>query len=180
MHISLIAAIGKHRQIGKDGRMLWHIPRDFQHFKQTTLGHWLIMGRKTYQSIGTPLPGRHTAVLTRNPELKRQIEGHPNACVAGSEEEALEVVRAAGEEKVFICGGESVYQYFLERGQRLYLSRVDFDGEADAFFPAFEHLSWVLAHSRDFSAVGESPAWSLEVWERGADLANSFSTSRAA
>ena len=159
MRISLIAAIGKRRQIGKDGGMLWHIREDFRHFKKTTLGHWLIMGRKTFHSIGGALPGRHSVVLSRRDSLE-------GVHVTDSPERALEMAREAGESEVFICGGEKVYQHFLEQSDRLYLSRVDYDGEADAFFPPFEHLPLTLRESREFPATGDAPSWRLEIWEK--------------
>ncbi len=173
MRISLIVAIGKRRQIGKDGKMLWHIREDFRHFKQTTLGHWLIMGRKTFHSIGGVLPGRKSVVLTGNRELAEKL-AEAGAYAAANAEEALAMAREAGESEVFICGGENVYRHFLERCDRLYLSRVDFDGEADTFFPPFEHLPWKLVKSHQFPAQKSSLSWCLEILEIDYSVKNLF------
>ena len=163
MEIHIIAAMGKQRQIGGDGGMLWHIREDFQHFKKTTGQHTLIMGRKTYQSIGRPLPGRTTLVLTQNPHYEIN---HPNVFIAHSKEKALQKARERGESKVFICGGEQIYAQFLMDASTLYLSRVNFEGKADSFFPPFEHLPWKLVSKRSFTETTQSPSWSLEVWLR--------------
>ncbi len=163
MKISMIVAMGKCRQIGKDNQMLWYIKEDFKHFKETTLGYPLIMGRKTYESIGRPLPKRTTIILTRNSDYQMN---HPNVFVAHTKEEALQIAQEQGGLEVFVCGGEQVYASFLNDAEKLYLSRVDFDGKADAFFPEFEHLCWKLLKSQSFVAQSQSPAWSLEILEK--------------
>ena len=116
MIVSIIAAIGKNGELGFQGKIPWHIPADFKHFKETTLGHHLIMGRKTFESIGKPLPGRKTIVLTRG---HKKIEGVD--CVSAVSK-ALEICAQRGEDEVFIAGGGEIYNLFLPHAQRLYIS----------------------------------------------------------
>lgn len=138
--VNIIAAIGKNRELGKDDRLLWHIPEDLRHFKKLTLGHPVIMGRKTFESIltmlHTPLPGRINIVATRN-----QSWSYKGVIVAHSIEEGVEKARALDAEEIFIAGGAEIYAAALPLSQRLYLTRIDAAAEhADAFFPPYEHL----------------------------------------
>ena len=137
--IILIAALAeKDRLIGDGMKLPWHIPEDLKRFKRLTLGHPLIIGRKTFDSIlvqfGGPLPGRRHIVLTRNPERV----SHPVAECVTSVDEALEAVK--NETKVYIAGGAAVYEAFLERSNRLELTIVEGDYQGDTFFPEWEHL----------------------------------------
>ncbi|MFT6069096.1 MAG: dihydrofolate reductase [Bacteriovoracaceae bacterium] len=159
MIVSLIVAIGKNRQIGKGNQMLWHIREDFKKFKETTMGHHLIMGRKTFESIGRPLPGRTTIIITTNSDYQAP-EG---VLIASSPEAALELARERGEDEAFVAGGGIIYDLFLEKANRLYLSRVDFDGEADVFFPKFDQYEWKSTLHEEFEATEKSPAWSFEL-----------------
>lgn len=162
MIISLIVAIGKNRQIGKDNQMLWHIREDFKKFKETTMGHHLIMGRKTFESIGRPLPGRTTIIITKNKDY-RAPEG---VLIASSPDEAIELAKSRGETEAFIAGGGVVYGLFLEEAHKLYLSVVDYDGEADVFFPDYQNYEWRSIHSESFEALEKSPAWAYQVLEK--------------
>jgi dihydrofolate reductase len=140
--ISMIAAIAtKDRAIGFQNQLLWHIPEDFKHFKETTLGHAIIMGENTYRSIGRPLPNRTNIVLSQDKGFV------PEGCsVVRSVEEALEKARSVEPEEVFVCGGASVYRQFLPYADRLYLTLVEGEYEADTFFPDYgdfsRELSW--------------------------------------
>jgi dihydrofolate reductase len=158
--ISLIAAIGKNRELGLGNAMLWHIKEDFKHFKETTMGHTLLMGRKTFESIGRPLPGRHTLILTRDRSFKRE-----GTHTVHSFEEALKWCEERGEEHLFIAGGGEIYKQALERNleDQLILSYVDFEGEADTFFPEFNESEYDLIHKSMFAAGEKSPAWELRV-----------------
>ena len=135
--ISLIAALAiKDRAIGFKNALLWHIPEDFRHFKETTSGHAIIMGENTYRSIGRPLPNRTNIVLSPHSDFS------PEGCVvACSIEDALEKARAVEHEEVFVCGGASVYQQFLPLCDRLYLTLVDGAYEADTFFPEYSQFT---------------------------------------
>jgi dihydrofolate reductase len=126
--ISIIAAMAENRVIGRDGRIPWHLPADLERFRDLTLGHSLVMGRKTYESIGRPLPGRRTIVLSRQPGLA--IQG---ADVAPNLSAALAL--CAGEAEVFICGGAAVYAEALPIADRIYLTVVHGDTGGDTFFP---------------------------------------------
>lgn len=135
--VCAIAAIGKDRALGKDNRLLWHIPDDLKRFKQLTFGHPVIMGRKTFESIvamlGKPLPGRTNIVVTR--DTSWTYEG---VVVAHSIEEGLEKAAALDSEEVYVGGGAEIYTQALPHTDRLYLTIIDNEKEADTFFPPYE------------------------------------------
>ena len=137
MIISLIVAMDEMGGIGKDNRLPWHLSSDLKRFKQLTLGHHLLMGRKTYETIGRPLPGRTTIVITRNPQY--QAAG---CLVAPSLEEALGLARENGETEAFIAGGGEIFTLALPLADRIYLTRVHAQVEADVFFPPFSLEGW--------------------------------------
>jgi dihydrofolate reductase len=123
--------------IGKDNRLPWHLSSDLKRFKQVTLGHHLIMGRKTYETIGRPLPGRTTIVITHNPQF--QAEG---CLIVPSLEEALDLARENGETEAFIAGGGEIFTLALPLADRIYLTRVHARVKADVFFPPFSPEGW--------------------------------------
>ncbi|MGB1305044.1 type 3 dihydrofolate reductase [Pseudoalteromonas marina] len=134
MIISMIAAMANNRVIGLDNKMPWHLPADLQHFKAVTTGKPVIMGRKTFESIGRPLPGRRNIIITRNTEYKAEgIE------TVTSPEAALSLV--CGVEEVMIIGGGNVYQQFLTQAERLYLTFIDLDVEGDTQFPDYQAIA---------------------------------------
>ncbi len=137
--VSIVVAVGKNREIGNAGGLLWHIPEDLRRFKALTLGHPVIMGRKTFESIlallGTPLPGRTNIVITRDPTWH-----HEGVLVAHSLEEGLEKARALDDVEIHIGGGAQLYEQALPFVDRLYLTLVDDEKPADTYFPAYEHL----------------------------------------
>ena len=138
MNFTAIAAMSLNRVIGAGNRIPWHLPEDFKWFKATTTGHVIVMGRKTFESIGRPLPDRTTIVLSRS------VWSHPGVRTVGSLEE---VPAVAGGQKVFICGGAQIYAQALPLCSDLYLTLVKREvGEGDAFFPPFED---------NFELVGE-------------------------
>ena len=139
--ISLIAALARsNRAIGKDNRLLWNIPADLAHFKEVTSGHPVIMGEKTFYSIGRPLPNRTNIVLSDNPAFTAAgVE------TAGSIEEALARAESADQEEVFIIGGGSIYAQMLPSADRLYLTLVEGDYEADTFFPEYPLFTQVVS-----------------------------------
>ena len=144
MIISMIAAMANDRIIGKDNQMPWHLPADFAWFKRCTLGKPVIMGRKTYESIGRPLPGRQNIVISRDPSLN--IEG---VKVTTSIEEAIKL--AGDVEEVMIIGGGSVYATCLPKADRLYVTYIDADIEGDTQFPDWGD-DWLESHSETYSA----------------------------
>lgn len=146
----MIAAIARNRVIGKDNKMPWHLPADLQFFKKCTLGYPVIMGRKTYESIGRPLPGRLNIILSRNKKLL--IEG---CTVVNSLENALLVADEADE--VFIIGGSHLYNKFLEKADRLYLTLIDEEFEGDTFFPDYTQFNWKQIQKHSYMADDKNP-----------------------
>lgn len=133
MTVALVAALAENRVIGKDNKLPWHLPDELAHFKALTMGKPLVMGRKTHESIGRPLPGRRNIVLTRGET--------PAGCErAGSVEEALALCQEAPE--VMVIGGEDVYRQFLPLAGRQYLTMVAGQYEGDAFYPEFDPRHW--------------------------------------
>lgn len=137
MMISLVLAVSENGVIGKDNTMPWHLPADLKHFKRVTLGHTIIMGRKTYDSIGKPLPRRRNLVITRNQDWKAE-----GAEVFHSLEDAI--AACEGEEEVFVIGGATIYQQALDADlvDRIYLTRIHEDFEGDTFFKLPEEGQW--------------------------------------
>ncbi|MBD1390640.1 type 3 dihydrofolate reductase [Neiella sp. HB171785] len=129
MRISLIAAMGRNRVIGKDNQMPWHMPADLKHFKQVTMGKPVVMGRKTFESIGRPLPGRLNIVITRDANFNAE-----GITVVASPDAALDIA-AQQTDEVMIIGGGQIYQHFLAQATDLYLTFIDAEPEGDAFFP---------------------------------------------
>jgi len=139
MIVSIIVALAEDHGIGKDNQLLWHLPADLKFFKNTTTGHTIIMGRKTYDSIGRPLPNRRNIVITRNAAL--EIAG---AEVLTSLTEAIALCRE--EEEVFVIGGAELYKHALPLANRLYVTQVQGSYEADTFFPEFSEQDWLETH----------------------------------
>lgn len=139
MIASLIAAVSENNVIGRDGKLPWNLPADLKHFRELTKGHPVIMGRKTYESIGHPLSHRRNIVVTRKKELK--LEG---CKVVGSVEEAIKLTQASAStsDEAFIIGGAEIYKAALPRSHRIYLTRVHAEVEGDAFFPEVDFSQW--------------------------------------
>ncbi|MFP5469977.1 MAG: dihydrofolate reductase [Bacteroidia bacterium] len=144
MNISIIAAISKNNVIGKDNDLMWHFPKDMAFFKATTQNHWVIMGRKNYDSIPEkyrPLPNRTNVIVTRQSDFKA-----PNCIVVNSIEEALEQAKKAQQEEVFIIGGAQIYAETLRKNlaTKLYLTHIDKAYDGDAFFPKIDFSQWKM------------------------------------
>ena len=136
MLITLIAAMSRDRVIGFESEMPWRLPADLKHFKQTTLGKPIVMGRKTFESIGSrPLPKRTNIVVTRQPDYRAD-----GCLVAGSVGHAVEM--AAPCEEVMICGGSGIYEALLARADRMILTFIDAEFEGDTFFPVYDETQW--------------------------------------
>jgi dihydrofolate reductase len=133
MTVTLIAAVARNGVIGNDGDIPWRVPAEQAFFKATTLGHTLVMGRATYESIGRPLPGRTTIVLTRDPAWRAD-----GVTAAGSIEDALE--RADGD--VYVAGGAAVYEAALPYADEQLISEIALEPEGDTFYPAFDPADW--------------------------------------
>lgn len=122
--------MAKNRCIGRDGRLPWQLPGDLQRFKQLTTGHGLLMGRKTFESIGRPLPGRTSYVLSRSPDFIAE-----RCVVFGDLSAAITAAETAGETELFVCGGEEIYRQTLPLSDRIYLTELAHEVEGDRFFP---------------------------------------------
>lgn len=137
MIISLIVAMDEKRGIGKAGKLPWRLSADLKRFRELTMGHHLIVGRKTFESIGKPLPGRQTIVVTRQAGFKSE-----GCLVTGSIQRALALARERGETEVFVIGGAEIYAQTLDLSDRLYLTEVHAEVDADAFFPELNQERW--------------------------------------
>lgn len=160
---SIIVAIDEKRGIGLDNHLPWHLPSDLQHFKKTTLGHHLIMGRKTFLSLGTPLPKRTNIVLTQNPFYKPLAD----VVIAHSLEEAFLIAKNKGETEAFIIGGATIYRQSLPLADRLYLTLVHTQTKADVFFPEISPHNWTEDYSTHHPADENHPfAFTIKLLKR--------------
>ena len=151
MKVSLIVAVGRRNEIGKDGQMPWHLPADLKHFKRNTLGKPMLMGRKTLEAIGRALPERRNLVLTRDAGFR--AEGCETVT---SLDAALELV--SGEPELMVIGGGEVYRLAWARTDRIYLTRIHADVEgADTFFPEIQDGRWREVSREDHRADEKNP-----------------------
>lgn len=152
--IAAVVAIGRNRELGKEGKLIWHIPDDLKRFKELTRGHPIIMGRKTFESIlsysGAPLPERTNIVVTRDPNWK-----YEGVVVTRSLEEAMAKTRELDSGEIHIGGGAQIYEQALPYIEKLYLTLIDDSKEADSFFPPYEHLftKKVFEESREWKGI---------------------------
>ena len=150
MIVTFVVAAAANNAIGKDNQLLWHLPTDLKHFKTITSGHTIIMGRKTFDSMGKPLPNRRNIVITRNQDLK--IDG---ATVTQSLDQALELCN--DEAEVFVIGGAEIYKAALDRTDKIYLTRVHKSFEGDAYFPDLDPEKWTEVAREDHAADEKNP-----------------------
>jgi len=161
--ITIIAAMARNRAIGLGGEMPWHLPGELGHFKATTMGKPIVMGRKTWLSIGRPLPGRQNIVVTRNPLFQA-----PGCDVTGSFEGAVQIARG---EEVMIIGGGQLYDQALAFCDRMILTLVDCEPEADTWFPEWQTEHWQQVSLRSEAADEKNPyAYEVREWVRKADV----------
>ena len=147
MRISIIAAVARNGVIGVNNDLPWKLPDDFRNFKALTLGHTLLMGRRTFESLPKPLPGRTTIVLSRRPRCLPD-----GVHLVDSFESGVELARQQGEDELFIAGGRGVYGAALSIADRMILTRVDADPEGDTYFPEFCESAWREIGREDFEA----------------------------
>jgi dihydrofolate reductase len=155
--LSMIVAVDETRAIGKDNKLLWHIPEDLQRFKELTNGHAIIMGENTYRSIGRPLPNRTNIIVTLNTDLEL-----PGCVIAHSLEEALELGKQHESEELFVIGGASIYKQFLPQIERLYLTLVEGKHEADTYFPDYSDFKKVLSEEKNDNGTHRFTYYVLE------------------
>jgi len=156
MKISMIVAMAANGVIGRDNKLPWYLPNDLKYFKQVTMGKHILMGRKTFESIGKPLPGRTNIVMTRNTAW--QAEG---VKVVQSLEQAVSIAAAIaeidGQDELMIIGGDQIYREGLTIADRIYLTEVHAEVEGDAHFPALDREQWTECAREDFTAEGPNP-----------------------
>ncbi|MEN3332568.1 MAG: dihydrofolate reductase [Blastocatellia bacterium] len=147
MIVSLLVAMDERRGIGKQGRLPWRLSTDMKRFRQLTMGHHIVVGRKTFESIGKPLAGRQMIIVTRDRDYKAA-----GCFTVHSITDAIELAHARGEAELFICGGAEVYRETLDLAERIYLTQVHADCDADTFFPEFNRDDWLETASERHAA----------------------------
>ena len=147
MRISIIVAMDENGGIGFENHLPWRLSDDLKRFKRLTMGHHLIIGRKTYQSIGRALPGRRMIVMSRNPAIQ-----YAGVEVVPSLEAAINLAESRGEHEAFIGGGAEIYRLALPSADRIYLTCVHARSQADVFFPEFDSIEWLEKSSEQFGA----------------------------
>jgi len=157
--LSLVAAIGKNRELGFKNKLLWHLPDDFARFKEITTGHSIIMGRKTYESIGKPLPSRKNIIISRSKEFEA-----PGGVVVHSLKEAIE---EAGRGEAFVIGGAEIYKMALPLANKIYLTCVNMETEADVFFPELGEGEWKeVSREKHVADERHTQAFDFKILER--------------
>lgn len=146
-HLSIIAAVAKHHVIGIDNTLPWRLPEDLKRFKALTMGHHIVMGRKTYESLGRLLPGRTTVIVSRNQDYTV-----PGALVVASLQQALEA--CGNDEEIFVIGGAELYREALPMADRLYLTEIDAEFAGDAYFPEYPQSRWREVAREPHSGTG--------------------------
>ena len=160
--LSLLVAADENNVIGKDNKLPWHLPSDLKYFKNQTWGMPILMGRKTFESIGKPLPGRKSIVITRNKDWK-----HQGTEVVHSVDQAIVAAANFGIKEIFVIGGAEIFQTSLVKANRVYRTRIHHQFEGDAWFPELDTDQWELIQSR-FCNADEKNAYShtFEIWIR--------------
>ncbi len=138
MVLSIIAAVAENNVIGKDNDLIWHMPADLKFFKETTSGHHIIMGRKTFQSFGKPLKNRTHIIITRNKDYS-----YPGVQIVHSLEDALQLAKEQVTDEAFILGGAEIYRQSIDLVGRLYITEIKSEFEGDAFFPEIDKSKWL-------------------------------------
>jgi dihydrofolate reductase len=158
--ISLIVAAAKNNAIGKDNQLLWHLPNDLKFFKNTTWGMPVIMGRKTFEAVNKPLPGRFNIIITRQKDWKAE-----GVIVAADLQDAIKKAAATNSKEIFIIGGGEIYKQGIEIADKIYLTRVHAELNGDTFFPVIDESKWHLNASQDFAADDKHAfAYSFQTW----------------
>lgn len=157
----MIAGIGKSAQLGLGNKLLWRLPEDLKSFKSLTLGKTMVMGRKTYESIGRPLPGRETIILTRDPEYTQE-----GCTTINNIEDVFSFARKNSIDELIIVGGGEIYTLFYELAMEMYISHVDYSGDADTYFPKFNLNEWSSECIASYEKGEKTLAWSLLKYTR--------------
>ena len=162
MIVSLLVAASENNVIGKDNKLPWHLPNDLKYFKNQTWGMPVLMGRKTFESIGKPLQGRKSIVITRNKNWQ-----HAGTDVVHSVEEAIDRAKEYGVKEIFVIGGSEIFTTSFDQANRIYLTRVHHQFDGDAFFPEVSSHNWNLVQSHFCHADEKNPySHTFQLWER--------------
>jgi dihydrofolate reductase len=160
--VGLIVAAAENNAIGKNNQLLWHLPNDLKFFKNTTWGMPVIMGRKTFEAVNKPLPGRFNIVITRQEGWKAE-----QVIVAAEMEDALKKAAETNCNEVFVIGGGEIYKQSMEIADKIYMTRVHAVLEGDTFFPVIDETKWQLDSLQEFAADEKHAfAYSFQTWER--------------
>lgn len=171
MLLTLIAAVAENGVVGKDGALPWHISADLKYFKSVTMAKPMIMGRTTFESFPKPLPGRAHIILTRSPGYGEKLKSFPNCYAVNSPKDALDLAEKLCQQsennEAVVIGGAEVYQLFLPRTKKMYLTEVHAVVEGDTFFPAYDNNKWREV-SREMAATDEKSglAYSFVIYEK--------------
>jgi dihydrofolate reductase len=159
--ISFIVAMDKNRVIGKDNQLPWHLPADLKFFKKTTMGHPIVMGRKTHESIGKPLPGRENIIVTRNKQYQ------PEGCMVIHSLAELKRLESKKEEEVFVIGGAEIFKTIFPIADRLYITMIAHEFAGDTYFPEFNESDWNLVSIAKGETDESNPyEYSFNIYER--------------
>jgi dihydrofolate reductase len=162
MTISLIVAAAENNAIGKNNQLLWHLPNDLKFFKNTTWGMPVIMGRKTFEAVNKPLPGRFNIVITRQADWKAD-----GVITAIDLQDALNKAAATNCNEIFVIGGGEIYKQSMEMADKIYMTRVHAALEGDTFFPAIDETQWKIDSLQEFPADEKHAfAYSFQAWIR--------------
>lgn len=162
MILSLLVAASENNVIGKDNQLPWHLPNDLKYFKNLTWGMPILMGRKTFDSIGKPLPGRKSIVITRNTDWQQE-----NVVVVHSIEGAIKMAKQDDIKEIFVIGGAEIFHTSFKMAIRIYLTRVHAEIEGDVFFPELPESDWKLISAKRYEADEKNTfAHTFQVWER--------------
>lgn len=159
MSFSIIVAVANNMAIGKDNALPWHLPADLKYFKSVTMGKPILMGRKTFESIGRPLPGRQNIVLTRDQGWHADGVTVVNDYIAAEQ-------AAQDADEIMVIGGAQIYASMLAKTSRLYVTEIDCDVEGDAFFPEIDVAEWHETSRERHEAEDDTPAYSFVVYDR--------------
>ena len=162
MFISFVVAAAKNNVIGKDNQLVWNLPNDMKFFKNVTWGMPVVMGRKSFDSLGKALPGRKNIVLTRQEDWKAK-----DVIVVKSMEEAKAAVKEMDVKEMMVIGGGEIFKMVMPEAKRIYLTRVDAEPDGDAYFPEVDPAEWKLVSKKDHEADSKHAYnYSFQIWER--------------
>ena len=162
MTISLVVAASENNAIGKNNQLIWHLPNDLKFFKNITWGFPVIMGRKSFESVNKPLPGRTNIVITTNPDWKVET-----VIVVKNLKDAIQKAAETNSKQIFIIGGGEIYKQSMDIADSIYITRVHADLEGDTFFPEIDKSKWKLISNQDFEADEKHAySYSFQIWEK--------------